>query len=150
MPGSIIQNVKKRKVDCEYIQRETNKSKRSRNDNQSEEKSWDGVNSSTSTNFNEVKDNKHKDRYVKVLRKIQELERELFDYDDDESNDSASDLDTLEDEMYKIDGQRAESIGYAMCANETLKFLHDQGCKSDNPLVINLRKLLIANAEELN
>lgn len=149
MSGSIIQNLKRRKVNCEYGQNETKASKRLRTANQSEEKRCDGLNLPTKKILNEVEENKNKDVIVEVLKKIQELEKELFDYDD-ESNDSVSDLDTFEDEIYKIDGRKAESIGYAMCANETLKFLHDQGCQSDNPLVINLRKLLVGNAEELN
>lgn len=91
---------------------------------------------------------------MQALHKIEELEDELAQLDDDdcdsghhEADDSKSsdndDYGSINGEQEQLIGSDAEAIGFAVCVREAFNFLSAQGLSNDDPLVLNLRERLI-------
>uniref|UniRef100_A0A182J2S9 Uncharacterized protein n=1 Tax=Anopheles atroparvus TaxID=41427 RepID=A0A182J2S9_ANOAO len=89
---------------------------------------------------------------LEALRRIRELQDELDflqndpyaeDTDDDGDNDGDEEEEEEQEARGMIGGQRAEAVGWAVCARETMHFLQREGIPPDSPLMVNLRRRLI-------
>lgn len=90
---------------------------------------------------------------MEALRKIEELEDELAQLDDDDCDsghheaddcdDVDEDYESIADEQQQIIGNDAEAIGFAVCVREAFNFLSAQGLSDQDPLVLSLRERLI-------
>lgn len=88
---------------------------------------------------------------IEALRKIEELEEELAQLDDDDCDSGHHETDDIDEdydsfggeEEQIIDGHDAEAIGFAVCVREAFNFLSAEGIAPDDPLVLNLRERLI-------
>lgn len=91
------------------------------------------------------------DFLMQALRKIEELEDELAQIDDDDCDSGHHEADDGDDDEYEtisgdqqqIIGNDAEAIGFAVCVREAFNFLSAQGLSDEDPLVLNLRERLI-------
>lgn len=91
------------------------------------------------------------DFLMQALRKIEELEDELAQLDDDDCDSGHHEADDGDDDEYEsisgdqqqIIGNDAEAIGFAVCVREAFNFLSAQGLSDEDPLVLNLRERLI-------
>lgn len=88
-----------------------------------------------------------------VLERIMNLEDELkmhtFDDDDESDSDLEGDdyLDDEDEDVLAFQNIDAKTLGFIACAQETMKYLTNQGISRDNPMMVNLRNKLI---EEIN
>lgn len=95
--------------------------------------------------------NRKPDGIELTLERISALQDELAnqvyndsDSDDDDGNDDDFDEDSMKfDAMNGIHKIDAKTLGFLACAQETMKYLADQGIPKDNPMVISLRNRLI-------
>lgn len=83
---------------------------------------------------------------IEAIRRIEELQNELIE---DEINDDVLNTDD-EDDGIDLASYEAESLGFAICARETFKFLASIGMNDDNPLVVSLRNRLIGKCGSIS
>ncbi|GAB0089532.1 hypothetical protein DMENIID0001_040970 [Sergentomyia squamirostris] len=89
---------------------------------------------------NEVKEGARSAFLREALKKIELLQNIIAHEDDD---DEISDEDSAEEEEEIIDDQHAESLGYAMCARETISFLIGEGFPATSDLICALKQRLL-------
>lgn len=91
---------------------------------------------------------------VQALQKIEELENELAQLDEDDCDsghhgddedeeDDGYDESISSDQQQRIIGNDAEAIGFAVCVREAFNFLSSQGISNEDPLMLSLRERLI-------
>ncbi|XP_077285160.1 insensible [Arctopsyche grandis] len=85
-----------------------------------------------------------------TLERMSALQKEIANrvYNDSESDDGSNDdLDEqcikLHDILNGANKIDAKTLGFIACAQETMKYLADQGVPKDNPMVVSLRNRLI-------
>lgn len=95
---------------------------------------------------------------MQALHKIEELEDELAQLDDDDCDSGHHEADDDDDDDYdsitgeqqqQIIGHDAEAIGFAVCVREAFNFLSSQGISDEDPLVLSLRERLIGQCHDL-
>lgn len=95
---------------------------------------------------------------MQALHKIEELEDELAQLEDDDCDsghhedddgDDDNDYGSVNGDQQQLIGNDAEAIGFAVCVREAFNFLTAQGLSDQDPLVRNLRERLIGECNGL-
>lgn len=160
MSGKLIYNLKRKRCDHERSAVDSDSDEREVANKVIKFDEGDEDSSSTSASNNEDGPSggrraasRGNDNFLReALRKIQELENELaqLEEDDFDSGHEDEDDETDEgiDETHMLHAE-SEALGFAVCAKETLSFLAAEGMAPDNPIVLALRSRLVGKCDSI-
>lgn len=143
-----VENIKRQREKCE--EGEESSSKRVLPNEQTSANLSDQFNQEQKqkNNTEDSKENNTKEDLLKAaLDKLAELENELASYGDNDEGDSTdSGHDDEDEEAYNQQvalAHESESLGFAVCARETLSYLMSAGLSPNDPLIRSLRSRLV-------